>query len=79
MAFPRNTSRVVKVAYYMFHLTRTSVGMLNRHAIREINNARPPGVALERPLIPLVRQRFTRITTSWLLQRWDSLNVPVPS
>jgi hypothetical protein len=73
-AFLRDTSRVVKVVYYMFHLTPTAGGTLNRHAIREINN---PRKAADSPwndhLFPLSRNGFNWVTIAALLERWANL------
>jgi hypothetical protein len=79
-AFLRNTSRVVKVVYYMFHLTRSTEGMLNRHAIREINNPHNPA---DSPwtdhLFPSARNATNWVTLPWLLERWSSQEGPESS
>jgi hypothetical protein len=71
MAFLRNNGRVVKVVYYMFHLSRTAEGIRNRHAIREINNPRNSADSpWNNHLFPLVRNDFNWITTPALRERW---------
>jgi hypothetical protein len=73
-AFLRNTSRVAKVVYYLFHLKQAAEGVRNRNAIHEINNLRnPPESQWNRDLFPPGRKGFNWITTPALLERWAGL------
>lgn len=69
--FLRNTTRVAKVVFYIFHLARHPAGMLNRHAIREVNNPRNPDDSpWNQPLFPLTHSGFNWITMPSLIDRW---------
>jgi hypothetical protein len=69
--FLRNTTRVVKVVYYIFHLARHPAGILNRHAIREVNNPRNPDSSpWNAHLFPPAHSGFNWITMPSLTDRW---------
>jgi hypothetical protein len=73
IAFLRSTTRVVKVVYYMFHLSQTKEAIRNRHAIREINNPRNPADSpWSDHLFPLARNGFNWIAIPALLERLAS-------
>ena len=73
--FLRNTTRVVKVIFYMFHLSRNADGgILNRHAILEVNNPRnPDDLPWNADLFPPPHTRFNWITMSSLTERWTEM------
>jgi hypothetical protein len=80
MTFLRNTTRVVKVVYYMFHLSRKKEAIRNRHAIREIDNPHnSAGSPWSDHLFPLARSGFNWITIPALLERWASSDGQVSS
>lgn len=70
--FLRNTTRVVKIIYYTFHLSRNlDGGILNRHAIREVNNPRNPDDSpWNYHLFPPAHDGFNWITFPSLTVRW---------
>ncbi len=73
-AFLRNTSRVVRVVYYLFHLKQAAEGVRNRHAVHEMNNSRnPPDSPWNRNLFQPARNGFNWITIPALLERWPGL------
>ena len=78
MAFLRNTSRVVKVVYYMFHLAPRAEGVRNSHTILEISNPRNPSDSpWSDHLFPLTRTGYNWITIPALLERWANLKKSV--